>query len=108
MTKNDFMNKKSEAAFATWCLKKSVHFMSSPIIRKREKNSNSRYRELYVLKDEYIGNRLLVIFAKNSCYCLFQEIERNNLHDTEKNTLNYWQRNKNCLEKNILELVVGG
>jgi hypothetical protein len=64
ITKTDCMRKKSEAAFATWCSKKGVHFMNSPAIRKRERGSNSRYRELYVLKDEYIGNRLLVIFAK--------------------------------------------
>lgn len=38
--------------------------MNSSITRKRERDSNSRYRELYVLKVEYIGNGLLVIFAK--------------------------------------------
>ncbi|KAI7871788.1 hypothetical protein BDF14DRAFT_1718488 [Spinellus fusiger] len=64
ITKTDCMSKKSKAAFATWCSKKGIHFMNSLVIRKRERGSNSRYRELYVLKDEYIGSRLLVIFAK--------------------------------------------
>jgi hypothetical protein len=58
------MREKSGAAFVAWCSKKSVHFTNSPIIRKRERDSNSRYRELYILKDEYIVNGLFVIFAK--------------------------------------------
>lgn len=58
------MHEKSEAAFVMWCSKKSAHFMNSSITRKREKDSNSRYRELHVLKVEYIDNGLLVIFAK--------------------------------------------
>lgn len=64
ITKAGCMHEKSEDAFVTRCSKKSVHFMSSSITRKREKDSNSRYRKLYVLKVEYIGNGLLVIFAK--------------------------------------------
>ncbi|CAO3670783.1 unnamed protein product [Rhizopus stolonifer] len=56
ITKTDYMLKKSEAAFATWCSKKGIHLMNSPAIKKGEKGSNSRYRELYVLKDEYMEN----------------------------------------------------
>ncbi|KAI8977588.1 hypothetical protein BDF20DRAFT_575206 [Mycotypha africana] len=48
LTKTDCMNKKSEAAFATWYSKKGIQFMKSPVIRKRERGTNSRYRELYV------------------------------------------------------------
>jgi hypothetical protein len=63
-SKTDCMNSKSELAFATWCSKKKINFMNAPIIRKRQRGANSRYRELYVLKDEYIGDISLVLFAK--------------------------------------------
>lgn len=64
ISKPECMSKKSETAFATWCSKRKVNFMDMPFTRKRSKESNRRYRKLYVMKNEYRGNILLILLKK--------------------------------------------
>jgi hypothetical protein len=61
----DCMGNKSQVAFATWCQKKGVQFIKLPFNRKRNRgddNIKHRYREVYVMKEEYLGNTSLTIF----------------------------------------------
>lgn len=64
ISKTDCINKKSEIGFASWCSKRKVEFMNVPITRKRVMDSNKRFRNLYVMKTEYRGNKLLTHFQK--------------------------------------------
>jgi hypothetical protein len=64
ISKTECMNKMSEIAFATWCSKRKVNYMNVPFTRKRTRDSNKRYRKLYVMKYEYRGNILLILLKR--------------------------------------------
>lgn len=68
ISKTECMSKKSEVAFASWCSKRKINFMDVPFTRKRDRGSNKRYRELYVMKNEYRGNVPLVFFFKKNIH----------------------------------------
>lgn len=53
-------DEKSALGFAQWCKDKRVNFINAPISRKREAGSIPRFRELYVMKEEYLGNIITI------------------------------------------------
>ncbi|CEG70464.1 hypothetical protein RMATCC62417_06357 [Rhizopus microsporus] len=53
ISKAEFMSKKSEIGFASWCSKRKVNFIGMPYTRKRRRGLNLRFRTLYVMKHEF-------------------------------------------------------
>ncbi|KAG2190613.1 hypothetical protein INT47_009245 [Mucor saturninus] len=68
ISKAEFMSKKSEIGFASWCSKRKVNFISAPHTRKRHRGLNLRLRTLYVMKHEFRGNTVVIelIYRYNS------------------------------------------
>ncbi|KAI7896737.1 uncharacterized protein EV154DRAFT_490691 [Mucor mucedo] len=56
ISKAEFMSKKSEIGFASWCSKRKVNFIGMPHTRKRRRGLNLRFRTLYVMKHEFREN----------------------------------------------------
>ncbi|KAG2200804.1 hypothetical protein INT47_001335 [Mucor saturninus] len=52
----DIFNDKTVLGFTQWCITNKLEFVSSPTARKRKHGTNTRTRELYVLKKEYFAN----------------------------------------------------
>lgn len=70
IARTECMDNKSPVAFAKWCTKRGVNFINAPFMRKRERGSSHRVRELYVMKDEYLSNVSLVLFMKTTAMLL--------------------------------------
>lgn len=61
---------KSISSMASWCSARKIHFTTIHTSRKSIKNNNKeriRYRELYVIKDKFIG-KSPKLFCNFHCY----------------------------------------
>lgn len=66
----DIMINKSVQSFASWCKKKKVLLFNAPVSRKRkillDTESSIRLRNVFVLKNEYLGIIIVKIYLSNA------------------------------------------
>ena len=60
---------KSCNSFVQWCIRRNVNFLKAAVSRERKNGKNEKigFRVLYVIKQNFIGKKLLIFEIRIKC-----------------------------------------